>query len=431
MTPLAKTLDNLSQLHPKVIDLSLGRLLALLQKMDNPQNHLPPVIHIAGTNGKGSTQAFLKAILIAHGKTAHAYTSPHLVRFNERIELAGQPISDGELMALAEEITAINEGHAITFFEVTTAMAFLAFSRHKADYLILEVGLGGRFDATNVIEAPLATAITSISVDHEEFLGSDIVKIAQEKAGIFKEAASSFWAKQQSDVHKALQKEAALKHVPYQYEGQDWSIEGSSWLYKNKRLSLAHLGLKGKHQQQNAALALTIAAYILGDGFDEKKAAQGLSQAFWPGRLQKIEQGKLKNIISCHNLYLDGAHNRHGAEILVEYVKNHWQNKPLYLLWGMLNNRDAADWLLPFKGLFDQVITLPLISTPNGHSPQNLKEIATAQGFEGAAFEDMVSAFQYISALPKGNVLMAGSLYMLGAFLEGNEACIHKADCGI
>lgn len=422
MNSLQDLLDDFTKLHPKVIDLSLERLLKLLGKLGSPHLSLPPVIHIAGTNGKGSTQAFLKAILQAHQKSVHAYISPHLVRFNERIELAGAPINDKELMALMLKVKDINEGDEITFFEVTTALAFLAFSQNLADYLILEVGLGGRFDATNVIESPIATAITPISVDHEEFLGSDVVKIASEKAGIFKPNIPSFWASQQAQVYEQLQKEAKAKNIPYQYEGKDWQIKDSHWLYGDYCIPLTDLGLIGEHQQQNAALALSVATYILGDEFDAHKAEQGLKSAFWPGRLQKIEKGIYKEIISHHELYLDGAHNPHGAEILAAHVHKNWNDKPLYLIWGMLGNRDAKEWLEPFEGIFTQVITLPLTSTPNGHTAENLKEIAQKQGYNAHDFQDMKSAFEYISSLPQGRVLMAGSLYMLGEFLHTSSA---------
>ncbi len=425
MNKLQKALDDLSKLHPKVIDLSLGRLLNLLEKLDNPHKKLPPIIHIAGTNGKGSTQAFLKSVFNAHGKSSHAYISPHLVRFNERIEIKGKPIDDDNLMALIDEVKIINKGEAITFFEVTTAIAFLAFSRINADYLILEVGLGGRFDATNVIEKPIATAITPISIDHEEFLGSDITKIAGEKAGILKENIPSFWSKQQDLVLKELKKQALQKSVAYAYQGKDWTIDNDYWVKDNFKISLQNLGLQGEHQKQNAALALSVVQYVLQEDFNENYAKQGLQKAFWPGRLQKVKEGRFKSLLPQHDIYLDGAHNPHGAEILAKYVKDSWQDKPVYLLWAMLNNRDASLWLKAFEGIFSEVITLPLSSTPNGHKPKDLKKNAEEQGYKASAFEDMTLAFEYLSTQPQGRILMAGSLYMLGEFLSANE-CGYK-----
>ncbi len=420
MNFLQKSLDELTRLHPKVIDLSLGRLLCLLKKLDNPHKKLPPIIHIAGTNGKGSTQAFLKAILKAHGKSVHAYISPHLVTFNERIELNGQSISDVELAELIDEVKRINAGDAITFFEITTAIAFLAFSRIKANYLILETGLGGRFDATNVVESPIVTAITPISIDHEEFLGSDIRKIAQEKAGIFKPHTPSFWAKQQQSVYETLCKEAFELDTVYQYEGKDWQVIEDFWRKGDYRVSLQNIGLLGQHQQQNAALALSISEHILAAEFKEKIATQALKKAFWPARLQKIEEGVLKQLIPHHALYLDGAHNVHGAINLAYYAENFWKDKPLYLFWGMLNNRDAKQWLAPFKSLFSIVVTLPLQSTPNGYKPSYLQEVAQMQSFEAYACDDMEAGFEFLAQKPQGRVLMAGSLYMLGDFLKFN-----------
>ncbi|MFV0431531.1 MAG: bifunctional folylpolyglutamate synthase/dihydrofolate synthase [Alphaproteobacteria bacterium] len=420
MSHIHQLLDELTKLHPKVIDLSLERLQALLKRLGNPHQKLPPIIHIAGTNGKGSTQAFLKAILQAHGKKVHAYTSPHLVHFNERIELCGQAISNDDLSKLILEVQAKNNGEPITFFEVTTAIAFLAFSRIKADYLLLEVGLGGRFDATNVVEQSLATAITPISVDHQEFLGSDIVKIASEKAGIFKKDTPSYWAWQQKNVYAELVHQAQQAQCPYKYETMDWSITDNIWQMDEASLCLKDLSLKGQHQQQNAALALSLLHDILGAEFSIQKAKKALKDTIWPARLQNIKEGYYKEIIPQHDLWLDGAHNPHGAQILAQYVKENWTNKPVYLILGMLNNRDVSQWLIPFDGLITEALSLPLTSTPNGHKPGFLKEVLNQHHIKSTAFSDMRSAFKYLSDKPEAYVLMAGSLYMIGSFLEQN-----------
>lgn len=418
MTNINQLLDGLSQLHPKVIDLSLGRLLSLLKKLDNPHLKLPPTIHIAGTNGKGSTQAFLKSILQAHGKTVHAYTSPHLVKFNERIELCGQAISDDDLSELILEVQKVNDGEAITFFEVTTAIAFLAFSRVPADYLLLEVGLGGRFDATNVIEQSVATAITPIDIDHQEFLGSDIVKIAAEKAGILRKNTPSYWAKQQKVVTDELVRQAKNIDCPYKQEGTNWLVTPKAWQMGKNSLPLTNLGLKGVHQNQNAALALSLLKDILGDEFDDTKALLGLKNVSWPARLQQVGVNKFLPTSFSHELWLDGAHNPHGAKALAAHIKDQWGDQPIYLIMGMLNNRNADEWLESFDGLIAEAVTIPLTSTTNGHSPQDLQYALQKRDIKSTAFMDMPSAFEYLSHLPKGRILMAGSLYMIGEFLS-------------
>lgn len=396
----------------------MGRLLSLLQKLGNPHLKLPPTIHIAGTNGKGSTQAFLKSILHAHGKRVHAYTSPHLVKFNERIELCGQAISDDDLSALIIEVQRVNEGEAITFFEVTTAIAFLAFSRIPADYLLLEVGLGGRFDATNVIEQSVATAITPIDVDHQEFLGSDIGKIAAEKAGILRKNTPSYWAKQQKIVTDVLVRQAKSIGCSYKQEGTDWLVTPQAWQMGENSLPLDDLGLKGAHQKQNSALALSLLKDILGDEFDDKKALLGLKNVSWPARLQQVPIDKFMDISFHHELWLDGAHNPHGAKALAAHIKEQWGNQPTYLIMGMLNNRNADEWLESFDGLITEAVTIPLTSTPNGHNPQDLQYALKKRNIKATAFMDMPMAFEYLSHLPKGRILMAGSLYMIGEFLN-------------
>lgn len=418
MTELDQLLNDLTKLHPKVIDLSLGRLLCLLQKLGNPHLQLPAIIHIAGTNGKGSTQAFLKSILQAHGKNVHAYTSPHLVRFNERIELNGQAISDDYLSKLILEVQKVNDGEAITFFEVTTAIAFLAFSRVNADYLLLEVGLGGRFDATNVIEQSVATAITPIDIDHIEFLGSDIVKIAAEKAGILRKNSPSYWAKQQKIVTDELVLQAQNIGCSYKQEDTDWLVTPKGWQMGDILLPLDDLGLKGWHQKQNASLALSLLKDILGDEFDDKKALSGLAKASWPARLQQVKINQFLDVPFSHDLWLDGAHNPHGAQMLSAYIQDNWSDKPVYLIMGMLNNRNADEWLETYNGIITEAVSIPLTSTPNGHKPQDLQKSLHNRGIKATAFMDMKTAFEYLSHLPQGRILMAGSLYMIGEFLS-------------
>ncbi len=410
---LKQKLDALTKLHPRSIDLTLDRLIQLLHKLGDPHLHLPPVIHIAGTNGKGSTQAFLTSLLQAHNKSVHSYISPHLVDFNERINLAGQHIPNETLIALIDEVTAINDGQPITFFEITTAIAFLAFSRHAADFLILEVGLGGKFDATNVIASTLATVITPISLDHQDFLGNDILKIAAEKAGIMKTSAPSFWAKQPDDILSVLRHHAHLCNCPYEIENSNWYD-----------FDFPTLGLYGIHQHQNAALALAVARYILGSAFSEHKARHGLKNASWTGRMQHIQEGKLFDMIANqHELWVDGAHNPHGAQSLAQNLK-HMQkcdSKPWYLILAMLNNRDINAWFAPLYDIFDMAISMPITASSNGHDPEFLAQALQKHNMNATAMTDFNKAFALLANEPNGRIILTGSLYFLGEFLSYNS----------
>ncbi len=411
---LKQKLDALYELHPKSIDLTLDRLKRLLNKLGNPHLHLPPVIHIAGTNGKGSTQAFLGSILQEHNKSVHSYISPHLVEFNERISLDGHHISDDVLMTLIDEVTKINDGQPITFFEITTAIAFLAFARYPADFLILEVGLGGKFDATNVIPSALATVITPISLDHQEFLGNDVRKIAKEKAGIMKSGTVSFWAKQPEDILAVLRYHADLCGCSYVIENSDWYD-----------FDFPTLGLYGIHQYQNAALALTISRHILGDEFLSSKARFGLKNASWMARMQHIQTGKLFDIIADqHELWIDGAHNPHGAQSLAQNLTfiQKSDSKPWYLMLAMLNNRNVDAWLAPLQNIFNKAVTMPITTSANGHTPAFLAQILQKHNITATAASDFTQAFEMLADQPSGRIIMAGSLYFLGEFLTQNQA---------
>lgn len=406
---LKQKLDALHNLHPRVIDLKLDRLQRLLSKLDNPHLSLPPVIHIAGTNGKGSTQAFLASILQAHGKSVHRYISPHLVDFNERISLNDQHISDDLLIALIDEVTKINDNESITFFEITTAIAFLAFSRYPADFLILEVGLGGRFDATNVITSALATVITPISLDHQEFLGNDVLGIAAEKAGIMKTATPSFWASQPEDILAVLKKHAALCDCPYEIENPHWY-----------QFDFPTLGLYGVHQYQNAALALAVARHILSDAFSDSNAKEGLKNTFWPARMQQIHKGNHFDIIAHkHELWIDGAHNVHGAETLAKNLTlmQKQDDKPWYLVLAMLNNRNADAWLAPLHDTISKAVAMPITASPNGHTPEFLAQILEKHNIKAITADNFTKAFEFLAQQPSGRIIMAGSLYFLGEFL--------------
>ncbi len=410
---LKQKLNQLYRQYPRSIDLCLERLEALLHKLGDPHLHLPPTIHIAGTNGKGSTQAFMRSILEAHGKTVHAYTSPHLVDFNERIYVAGRHISDEMLLALIDEVLSANGDALITIFELTCAIAFVVFSREKADFLLLEVGLGGKYDATNVIPTAAATVITSISLDHQEFLGNDIATIAAEKAGIMKTNIPSFWAKQEPTVLAVLKQYA--HHV-----GCSYALEGSQW-HMDETLTL---GLYGMHQYQNAALAMEVTRYILKDDFSIDAAKQGLAQTFWPARMQKINTGSLfAQLDNGHELWLDGAHNIHGAEHLAANIRQMQQqkHKPCYLMFAMLNNRDIDAYLRFFDGFFDCAIAMPITASSNGHKPEILVEHLQHYHTKSHICYEFSEAFALLNQMPAGRIIMTGSLYFLGSFLGQNQ----------
>jgi dihydrofolate synthase/folylpolyglutamate synthase len=360
-TPINTALQDLKRLYaPAKIDLSLGRLYGLLDKLDNPQNKCPPVIHVAGTNGKGSTVAYLRAMVEAAGYTAHVYTSPHLIRFNERIRLAGDLVSDDVLLALVDEVQSINDGDPISFFEITTAIAFLAFSRVPADIVLLEVGLGGRLDATNVIDAPLVSVITTISRDHCEWLGQTLGAIAAEKAGIIKPGIPCIighqmdWAR--DDVMPVFEAHAARNHTGLTCCDRDWSVvpvpEGM--VYRSQKrpsgMTLPRPNLPGEHQLWNAGAA--IAALETQGVFSVPDAAirEGVTKAAWPGRLERITTGKVAALIPPGwELWYDGGHNDSGGQVVARQAR-HWADADgmaLHLVCGMLKSRDPQAFLMP------------------------------------------------------------------------------------
>ena len=315
-----ETLARFLDLHPKYIDLSLDRMQGLLSRLDHPERALPPVIHIAGTNGKGSSLAFLKAILTAAGKRVHAYTSPHLVKFHERINLCGKDISETELAALLAEVEKKNAGAPITFFEATTAVALTAFARHPADYLLLEVGLGGRLDATNVIDTPRLSLITPVSMDHEQFLGTSLADIAGEKAGILKSGCPALIARQDSAALSVIRAKAQAVKAPSFYAGSDWdytrTAAGMTLFWQDSKIVLPAPGLTGAHQYENAALAAVAALQL---GIESEAIRRGLSDATWPARLQQIPPPP--GLSASQDLWLDGGHNPAAALALADWIR--------------------------------------------------------------------------------------------------------------
>ncbi|WP_417431106.1 bifunctional folylpolyglutamate synthase/dihydrofolate synthase [Kiloniella sp.] len=416
-------LERLSLLHPKIIDLSLSRVERLLGLLDHPEEKLPPVIHVAGTNGKGSFLAYLRAILEAHDKGVHLYTSPHLVKFHERIRLAGELISEDELVSLLEECEKVNGPDSITFFEVTTVAAFLAYSRHKADALLLETGLGGRLDATNMIAQPTLTAITPISVDHTQFLGETIEEIAAEKAGILKSGIPCVVGKQPKaalDVIKARAKEISAELY---IEGEDWVLipDAKGFVFKGRH-GEAHYpnpNLLGEHQVENAALAVA-ATDILTSSFDLKKdkIQQGLTQAYWPGRMQKLTKGLLPDLLpSDSELWLDGGHNESAGLALAKILKT-WQDKPVHIIYGMLNTKAATDYLRPLAPLGSSLRAMEIPFEAASLSAEDAAAHAVEAGFDAKPCASAQQAVEEILAQEEpGRILICGSLYLAGHIL--------------
>lgn len=389
----------------------------LLSALGNPENKLPPVVHVAGTNGKGSVLATLRAILEAAGLRVHVYTSPHLVRFHERIRLAGKLIDEADLVRLLEACEQAAGGHPITFFEVTTAAAFLAFSQTPADIVLLETGLGGRLDATNVINKPALTVITPVAMDHEGYLGDTLAKIAAEKAGILKEGVPCVMAAQQPEADAVIRKVAGDVGAPV----VDWSFQETADGFvvsgRDHKLSLPRPCLKGAHQIANAALA-TAAIMTLDDiavGPEAVKA--GLAKADWPARLQALHYSHhplLTVLPAGSELWLDGAHNRAAAEGLASEIKA-WPGEKPWLVLGMLNNRDVANYLEPLLPQLAGVYGVAIPGEGNSHSADHVAHCAA-----GCAAESVEEALQQIAAKAGApvKVVIAGSLYLAGHVLQ-------------
>jgi len=424
-------LADMKLLHPKLIDLSLGRVERLLDKLGNPHRTLPPVVHIAGTNGKGSVTAYLKAMLTAAGRRVHAYTSPHLVRFHERIELAAapgisQPISEADLVDVLSRTQAVNDGDDITQFEITTAAAFLAFAEHPADVVLLEVGLGGRLDATNVIDHPHLTVLTPISHDHADKLGNAIEAIAGEKAGILKPGAPCVVSQQEDSVHDVIAHAAARTGARLVVWGQDYdAYEQRGRLVVQRADQLLDLPLPaliGRHQIINAGTAVA-AALELGAWIDDEAIERGLVSARWPARMQRIDSGPLPSLLRPGSeLWLDGGHNSAAGLFLAQSLADLEERspKPLYLVVGMLGLKDAAGFLGSFRGLARHVVGVPI---PGAHeapfSPDALADAARSVSLSAEPGVSVEAALKRIDALDPGpkRILITGSLYLAGHVL--------------
>ena len=428
LVPVSRTdaiLKRLLALHPKLIDLKLDRELRLLDRIGNPQDHLPPVIHIAGTNGKGSTLAYLRAFLEAAGKKVHVMTSPHLVRFNERIRLAGKLVSTRRLNQALELCEEANGGEPITFFEITTAAAFKLFSEVKADYLLLETGMGGRFDASNVVKHPLGTIIAPVDYDHQNFLGDKLSGIAMEKAGILKRGAKAVFAHQRDEGRAVLVREAARLGITPLIAGEDFDgrAEDGRLVYHDEQglLDLPPPALAGPHQFDNAALAIAAARHF-GLPVTEANIAEGLRAVQWPARLQPVKGTLLGLLPEGSELWLDGGHNAHGAAALSLALQEMQAKRPMpmRLIMGLMNTRKPSEFLAPFAGMVEHVYALTIPGEPNAHPAAEIVAQAQAAGFEATAETSILNALAAAAKHGPARVVFAGSLYLAGHVLHQN-----------
>lgn len=416
-------LARLTALHPKVIDLSLDRLTALLADLGNPQDAIPPVIHIAGTNGKGSTQAYLRAGLEAAGLRVHAYTSPHLAYFNERIRLAGDLIGDAALAAVLAEVEAVNAGRPITFFEITTAAAFLAFARTPADVTLLEVGLGGRLDATNVVRAPRLTVITPVSIDHTQYLGETLAEIAGEKAGILKRGVPCVVARQQDEALAVIEARAARLGCRLAVAGQHWTAarEGDALVYQDERgfLDLPLPALPGPFQIDNAGTAIAALREL---GYGQAEAAAGMTRVEWPARMQRLTRGPLVEAAQAGGceLWLDGGHNPAGGAAVAATLAA-MPPRPTHLICGMLNTKDVAGYMAPLAGVAESLTAVAIPGEANTLPAETTAAAARAAGLPAGTAADAGAAVGALAAAhPGARLLICGSLYLAGRVLREN-----------
>ena len=408
-------------LHPKIMDLTLDRMGPLLSVLGNPETRLPPVIHIAGTNGKGSTLAMVRAGLEAAGNTVHAYTSPHLARFHERIRLAGELIAEPELSQILDECVLANGGTKITYFEITTIAALLAFSRKPADYTLLEVGLGGRFDATNIIKTPALTIITPVSIDHQQYLGNTLAEIAGEKAGILKRGVPCIVGPQQEKALDVIEAKAQRLGVPLLVHGQHWHVteEHGRMVYQDESglLDLSLPTLIGAHQVQNAGIALAALRHL---GINNQACEAATANAVWPARLQRLRKGSLVQAAGNAELWLDGGHNAAAGLALAEALTR-LPARPTYLICGMLNTKDIGGYMAPLRSISDSLFAVSILGETATLSAEETCKAAQETGFQAQTSENVISAVRDIAkADPNARILICGSLYLAGNVLREN-----------
>lgn len=432
-------LERLTKLHPKLIDLSLGRTWRLLDALGNPERSLPPVFHVAGTNGKGSVSAYLRAALEAGGYAVHSYTSPHLVRFHERIRLAGRPksvpIDEEDLAQLLAECESANGGEPITFFEITTVAALLAFSRAPADALILEVGMGGRLDTTNVVAKPAVSIITPVDLDHQSFLGDTLALIAAEKAGILKRGVPAVIGPQSDEARIAIEMAAEKTDAPLFIHGQDFTAheEGGALIYQDEAglLDLPLPRLVGRHQIDNAGIAICALRQAGVLPLERDAIARGLTEVEWPARLQRLTHGPLfSHLPEGTEVWLDGGHNpaagRAVAEAMADLAQRdlHDDVRPLVLICGMLDTKDATGFFAPFRGLAAHVETVAIPGADAGLPADKLAEAAHDAGLDATPAANLNQALERAivaagRATPR--LLVCGSLYLAGYVLRENS----------
>jgi dihydrofolate synthase / folylpolyglutamate synthase len=438
-----RVLARLTQLHPKKIDLSLARIERLLTALGNPQDELPPAVHVAGTNGKGSTVATLRACLEAGGYRVHAYTSPHLVRFHERIRLAGRLIEEDLLLELLEECERGNRGEPITFFEITTAAAFLAFARTPADVVLLETGLGGRLDTTNVLRRPAATAITPVSLDHQAFLGDTVAAIAGEKAGILKPGAPAIIGPQPDAAEAVIEARAAAIDASLFRWHREWHCEPLSSLSRiagegaraqsaSEGVGMRYVGtrweldlplpsLAGMHQIVNAGTAIACLEQLPQFSLPPAAIADGLRHIDWPARMQRLHHGPLIDVLPAGwELWLDGGHNPSAGEVIAEVARG-WHDRPLDLIVGMLNTKDASGFLAP---LASHARMLFAVTIPGEENPHPAAEIVASAKSVGIAAREAASIDAALRVIVQqsgpARVLICGSLHFAGIVLAEN-----------
>lgn len=414
-------LERMMALHPKIIDLTLDRVWRLLAALNNPQDALPPVIHIAGTNGKGSTLAMLRAGLEGAGRRVHAYTSPHLARFHERIRLAGELIDEDALSAVLEECYRANGDASITYFEITTCAALLAMARTPADYTLLEVGLGGRLDATNVVARPALTIITPVSVDHQQFLGDTLAQIAGEKAGIIKRGVPCVTGPQPDEAMEVIEATAARLGAPLLAHGQHWHVgtEAGRMVYQDERglLDLPLPALPGAHQIDNAGAALAALRHL---GLDDGAAEAAVTRTDWPARMQRLTGGPLAAMAPGAELWLDGGHNAAAGAALARHLAG-LPERPTHLICGMLNTKDIASYLRPLAAQAEGLTALSIPGEANTLPAEATAEAARAVGMPADTAPDLRNALTRTAAVtPRARVLICGSLYLAGHVLREN-----------
>lgn len=423
------TLTRLLSLHPKLVDLSLGRVERLLAALDHPERKLPPVVHVTGTNGKGSVVAFLRAMLEAAGYSVHVYTSPHLVRFHERIRLAGKLIEEAHLDEILQRCEAANAGEAITYFEITTVAALLAFAEKPADIVLLENGLGGRLDATNVVAKPALTAITPVSLDHQQFLGDTLAKIAFEKAGIIKTGVACVTAAQEREALAVIAEKTASVGASLIAHGDGWDFNEVPALGFEVRDGAATLmmpppNLLGPHQIANAAMAVVMARHLVGFDIPEKALRAGVIGADWPARLQRLTQGPVLDLVpSDWEVWLDGGHNPSAGEAVAAHATMHWADRPLYLIAGMIDSKEPTGFFRPLAPLAAATTAVTIPDEKASVDKETLAALAAATGHrvdvadsvEAAA---MAHAARRTKSSGPARVLICGSLYLAGHVLS-------------